>query len=86
MRLVVRLGLTTLFVCVIILFALKAQIEDRWDQYGVGVYIKHKVKTTFKDGTLDYLPPLPGVTGDKVIIMAKLEKDNTRWVNEELSE
>ena len=86
MRLAVRLGLTALLICVILLFSLKVQIEDRLDQYGVSAYVKNRVETTFTDGTLDYMPPLPGVTGDKVIIVAKLENDDTRWVTEELSE
>ena len=86
MRLALRLGLIASLVLVVLLLVLKSQIEDRWDQYGVGSYIRHKAATTFKDGTLDYLPPLPGITGDKVIVMAKLENDDTRWATEELSE
>ena len=86
MRLVVRLSLTAILVVTVLLLALKNQIEDKWDQYGVGSYVKHRVKTTFRGAKLDYLPPLPGITGDKVIIMAKLEKDDTSWVTKDLSE
>ena len=86
MRLALRLIVTTALLLIVILIALKNQIGDKWDQYSVGSYLQHKVKTTFKDGTFDYLPPSPGVTGDKVIVMAKLEKDDTNWVTEELSE
>ena len=86
MRLIVRLSLTAFLVGIILLFTLKNQIEDKWDQYGVGSYVKHKVQTTLRNATLNYLPPLPGVTGDKVIIMAKLEKDDTSWVTKDLFE
>ena len=86
MRLALRLIFTAFFTAVIVLALLRNLIADRWDQYGVGSYIRYKLNTSLKDGTLDYLPALPGVTGDKVIVMAKLEKHDTRWVFDELSE
>lgn len=86
MRLALRLIFTAFLIAIIVLALLRNLIADRWNQYGVGLYIKHKVETSLRNGTLDYLPPLPGVTGDKIIVMAKLEKDNTRWVFDELSE
>ena len=86
MKLVIRLSVVLALILVVLYFIFKVQVDDRFDQYGVGRYVKEKVKTTFKGGTLDYIPPLPGITGDKVIVMAKREKENTRWVIEELSE
>lgn len=86
MRLALRFSLLTLVLLAIVYLVLKAPIDDRLDQYGVGSYIKSKVLTSAKGGALDYLPPLPGTTGDKVIIMARLEADDTRWVTEELAE
>ena len=86
MKPVFRAGFVIALILVILYVAFKAQVDDRFDQYGVGTYVKHKVKTTFKGGTLDYIPPLPGVVGDKALVMAKLKKENTRWVTEELSE
>lgn len=86
MKLALRLGAILALVLIILYSIFRVQVNDRFDQYGVGTYVKQKVKTTFKGATLEYLPPLPGVTGNKVIVMAKLEKEDTRWVTEELSE
>ena len=86
MKIIFRLGVILLFILLVLYVIFKAGVDDRFYQYGVGTYIKQKVKTTFRGGTLDYIPPLPGVTGDKAIVMAKTEKTDTRWVIEELSE
>ncbi|KAL9097085.1 MAG: hypothetical protein Q9163_006385 [Psora crenata] len=86
MRATLRITLTACLILFIVLFALKSLIEDKWDQYGVGSFIEHKVKSTFRDGTVDYLPSSAGATGDKVVVMARLEKDDTNWVAEKLSD
>ena len=86
MKLALRLGSILALILIILYSIFRVQVNDRFDQYGVGTYVKQKVKSTFKGATLEYLPPLAGVTGNKVIVMAKLEKEDTRWVTEELSE
>ncbi len=73
-------------VLVIILLILKNHLEDLWDQYNVGSYISHSWKNTFQHGAVDNHPVFRGEPGDRVIIMAKLEKENTNWVMEHLSE
>nr|BBI16191.1 hypothetical polyol transporter [Ramalina conduplicans] len=86
MRLALRFSLLTAVLLAIVYLVLKAPIDDRLDQYGVGSYIKHKVFTSAKGAALNYLPPLPGTTGDKIIVMARLEADDTGWVTEELAD
>lgn len=86
MKLVIRLGLILILILLILYSIFRVQVNDRFNQYGVGTYVKQKVKTTFKGATLEYLPALPGVTGDKALVMAKLGRENTHWVEDELSE
>ncbi len=84
MRLALRFVLAAFAVLIFLLLVLKNHLEDIWDQYSVGDYIEHKVKG--KDGYKGYLPPLLGAKGDKIIVMARLETDNTDWVTHDLAE
>ncbi|KAG8525839.1 uncharacterized protein KY384_000599 [Bacidia gigantensis] len=86
MRLALRLGLAVCSGLLIALVLLNRPITNFWDQYGVASYIKTRLKTSLKDGTLDYLPALPGATGDKIIVMAKLEKDDINFISSDLSD
>ena len=86
MKVIFRIALVITLVIVALYFIFKGQVDDRLDQYGFKDYVKHKVKTTFKGATLDHAPSLSGVTEDKAIVMAKVEKENTNWVLNELPE
>lgn len=77
------LGTTVL---VIILLLLESRLENFWDQRSVGSFIRHSWKNTFHRGTVEHSPAFRGEPGDKVVIMAKLEKDKTSWVTEHLPE
>lgn len=65
------------------LIAVKVRLYDIWDQYNVPAYIGNSLG--FRSGAYDNVP-LMGEAGDKIIVMAKMEKENTDWVGERLPE
>ena len=69
-------------VLLIPIFLLVRKLNEVWDQYNVPAYIYSSIK----HGTLDQPPPRPGTVGDKIIVMAKLEEEDTSWVAEYLPE
>jgi len=63
------------------LYLLQAHLQDLSNQYRAGAYV---VEWLDRNGAST---PVPAPTqGDKVIVMAKLEEENTEWVAEELPE
>ena len=79
---VVRFVLCLLAIGAILLVA---HFQDLGDQYGVVDYF------TFAMPNLTPKPPyqhktIGNIVGDKVIVMAKMEHQDTSWVAEELSE
>lgn len=86
MRWITRFFLTASIVAIILLLLLKNHLQDLSDQYNVSAYIHASIQNSFHHGTLDYHAPFAGEAGDKIIIMAKLEKENTDWVAANLPE
>ena len=86
MRWSLRLILSAFFLLSIPLFLITRHFADIWDQYNISSYIAASWQNTFRYGTVENIPAFDGKPGDKVIIMAKLEKENTDWVTEELPE
>ena len=86
MRWSLRFALSASVLLIILLLFLKSHLEDLWSQYSVGSYISHSWRNTFQYGIVDNNPAFGGEPGDKVIVMAKLEKENTDWVTEHLPE
>lgn len=86
MRWTVRFALTASIVSIILLLILKQHLEDLWDQYNVPAYLRSSFKNSFRHGELDHLAPIPGKMGDKIIVMARLEHENTDWVAKNLPE
>lgn len=84
MRLALRFALSASVFLIILLLIVKIKLEDIWDQYGVSTYIAHSWKNTFQHGPVQSIPTLGGEGSDKVVIMAKTEKENTDWVTENL--
>ena len=80
MRWTVRFAITASLILMVLLFILKEHLEDLWDQYNVPAYVRSSFKNTFRHGPLDYLTPVPSKMADQIIIMAKLEEENTDWV------
>ena len=68
------------------LLLLKNHLQDLSDQYNTSAYIHASIQNSFRYGSLDYHTPFDGKVGDKIIIMAKLEKEDTEWVAANLPE
>ncbi|KAH1711141.1 hypothetical protein KXX35_006660 [Aspergillus fumigatus] len=64
------------------LYLVKVHLEDFCDQYRAGTYLVDWTKSRYFPQTVPTLPN--GQTGDKIIVMAKLEEEHTEWVEEEL--
>ncbi|KAK4692954.1 hypothetical protein P7C71_g4349, partial [Lecanoromycetidae sp. Uapishka_2] len=86
MRWALRFAVSTSILSIILLLLLKNHLEDLWDQYSVGTYIATSWDNTLQHDTVENIPTFRGQPGDQVIIMAKLEKENTDWVSEQLPE
>lgn len=83
MRYSFRFALSGFVLVIIPLLILKSRLQDLWNQYNVASYISHSWRYPSQYGTVVNNPVEPS---DKVIVMAKLEKENTDWVAEHLSE
>lgn len=87
MRLALRFALSASILLILILLLVKIKLQDIWDQYGVSTYLTHTWKNTFQHGPVQNIPTFGGAeASDKVVIMAKTEKENTDWVAENLPE
>lgn len=64
---------------------LLAHLQDLANQYGVVDYFTFSLSNTMSRRPYHPNPPR-NVTGDKVIVMAKMEHEDTTWVAEELPE
>ncbi|GFF22290.1 hypothetical protein IFM46972_00232 [Aspergillus udagawae] len=64
------------------LYLVKVHLEDFCDTYRAGTYLVDWAKSRYSPQTVPTIPH--GRTGDKVIVMAKLEEEHTEWVEEEL--
>lgn len=64
------------------LFLLVRKLHEVWDQYNVPAYIQ----SSLRHGIAEQPQAIIGEVGDKVIVMAKLEKEDTSWVAEYLPE
>ena len=86
MRWSLRFALCTSAFLLILLLLLKNHVQDIWDQYSIGSYLRSKWEITFDHEEVESNRTFPGGPGDKVIIMAKLESEDTGWVTEHLPE
>lgn len=81
-----RFALSAFTLLLILLLSLKSHFEDFWDQYSVGSYVHSSWKNTFRHGAVEHNTSFHGEPGDRAIVMAKLEEENTNWVTEHLPE
>lgn len=83
MRLALRLLLCASFLLFFPLYLLEAHLQDLYDQYSAGAYVadwwNYKQPTSQNAG-------FQKTPGDKVIVMAKMEQEQTSWVEDELPE
>ncbi len=82
MRQTLRFFLAGCLVLLIALFFLAREVLDIWDQYSISSYIGASIG----HGAPAKAPAIPGKPGDKIIVMAKLEQEDTNWVENYLPE
>ncbi|KAJ5649396.1 uncharacterized protein N7484_003119 [Penicillium longicatenatum] len=75
-----RIALCVVSLLCFALYLLEAHIQDICNQYRAGAYL---VEWWYQKSGSN-LPAHHGTPDDKVIVMAKLEEENTDWVGEEL--
>lgn len=80
-----RLALSSIAFVVCLLWFTRHHLEEIWDQYSVKNYI---VDSVFYYITPEEASDKPEELewGDKVIVMARMEEENTDWVQQELPE
>ena len=61
-------------------------LSTLWNQYSTSSYLEYTLENTFGHKSAENTSATGGQQGDKVIIMAKLEKEDTSWVADHLPE
>lgn len=79
-----RLAICVSAVVLLSLYLLESHIQDICNQYRAGAYLVKWLdfKTSTQPAPINVATP----TGDKVIVMARLEEEHASWVDEELPE
>ena len=88
MRSASRYAIGASLVLLIPLLILIRELADRADQYKAPTYLQAIFLKTFHNdvSALDSPGPIDVEVGDKVIVMAKLEHEDTNWVADHLPE
>ncbi|KAJ5104819.1 hypothetical protein NUU61_002166 [Penicillium alfredii] len=76
-----RIALCATFLVLFSLYLLEAHLQDLCNQYSAGAYLVDWFDSSGRSQTPS---ASHGTPGDKVIVMAKLEEENTDWVAQEL--
>ncbi|KAL8877163.1 MAG: hypothetical protein Q9198_004773 [Flavoplaca austrocitrina] len=84
MRWTVRFALPALLLAITLFVILYIKFAQMWDQYSAPSYAWASLQNTFRGSELDNPPAVVGKVEDKVVIMAKVESENTDWVAENL--
>lgn len=86
MRWIVRTAVAVVVALALIaLFVLDTLVRDSWHKYNVNDFVYSSVAEALHYN-LDTYNPTGENTGDKIVIMAKLEAEDTEWVAEKLPE
>ena len=80
--------LSTLLLLASLSLLLEQHFEDVWHQYHATEYVYHYFRTFLQHDPLYHSVPQPKLaeSHDKVIVMARLAGEDTRWVDEHLWE
>lgn len=86
MRWIVRTAVAVVVaLALVLLFVLDTLVRDLWHKYNVNDFVYSSVAEALRYD-LDTYNPTGENTGDKIVIMAKLEAEDTEWVAEKLPE
>ena len=86
MRCAVRLALSAAIVLLLVVFILKEQLESVWHRNSISAYIHDALFDPWHNADINETALWDGRPEDKVIVMAKLEAENTDWVLDHLPE
>ncbi|MCJ1257846.1 hypothetical protein MMC24_005672 [Lignoscripta atroalba] len=84
MRCAVRLALSAAIVLLLVVFILKEQLESVWHRNSISAYIHDALFDPWHNADINETALWDGRPEDKVIVMAKLEAENTDWVLDHL--
>lgn len=86
MRWIVRIAVAVaVALALLMLFVFDTLVRDSWHKYNVNDFVYSSVAEALHYD-LDTYNPMGENTGDKIVIMAKLEAEDTEWVAEKLPE
>lgn len=85
MRCNLRFRVVIILAAVLGFIPLFAFLKDKYEVYDPLAYISASI-TTFQQGDNHQPLPLGQITGDKIIVTSRLEKDDMSWVVNELPE
>lgn len=86
MRWIVRTAVAVaVALALVMLFFFDTLVRDSWHKYNVNDFVYSSVAKALHI-ELDTYNPTGENTGDKIVIMAKLEAEDTEWVAEKLPE
>ena len=86
MRWTLRFALPALLIVITLFVILYIKFAQIWDQYDAPAYAWVSLQNTFRGSKLYSPPPVVGKVEDKVVVMAKVESEQTDWVAENLPE
>lgn len=86
MRWVTRVAILVWIAISIALLLVTKHYQNLWDQYNTFAYVRSSMKKFFTHGKSEDQVAVHGKPGDKIIVMAKMEKENTDWVTANLPE
>ncbi|KAL8847063.1 MAG: hypothetical protein Q9221_007882 [Calogaya cf. arnoldii] len=84
MRWTLRFALPALLLVIIAFVTLYIKFAQIWDQYSAPSYAWASLQNTLRGSTLDNPLAVAGKVEDKVVIMARVESEDTDWVAENL--
>lgn len=86
MRWIVRTAVAVVVaLALVVLLVLDTLVRDLWHKYNVNDFVYSSVAEALRYN-LDTYNPTGENNGDKIVIMAKLEAEDTEWVAEKLPE
>lgn len=86
MRRTLRFAIPALLLVTVLCTVLYVKFAQIWDQYSAPAYAWASLQNSFRGSKLDNPPPIVGKVEDKVVIMAKVESEDTQWVADNLPE
>ena len=79
-----RIVISASVISILLLVVLARHLLDLGNQYSALTYFRASIANSFSHDPSNHLPAIGVETGDKVIVMAKMESEDTDWVTREL--